>query len=75
MVLFYALGYSVRCLEEGCEAVDGGAGTFGLKESVRKVCEKRGYWPTSTISIINGLISGLDSFCTSTSSSIVLQTM
>lgn len=29
---------------------------------------------TSTISIINGLISGLDSFCTMTSSSIVLHT-
>jgi hypothetical protein len=36
MVLFYALGYSVRCLEEGCEAVDGGTGTFGLRILLEK---------------------------------------
>jgi len=40
MVLFYALGHGMWCLEEGCKAFDRCAGAFGLI-FVREVREVR----------------------------------
>ena len=51
----------VRGAEVVCEAVDGGAGTVWLR-GVSSIQTVERLELTSTMSIINGLMSGLDSF-------------